>query len=206
MTDMKLFLRDRNMSLCDGWAEAFDGIPDVDISSGDIFAGPKASAIVSPANSFGFMDGGIDQVYTDHFGPGLQKRLQEQIREFHFGEIVVGDAEVVSTGNPDIPWCISAPTMRVPLDVKNTVNAYLAFRAALIVAKHHNQVYAGVDGMQIKSILCPGLGTAIGLMPYERCAMQMREAWDNIMVGPPKSFRSIRAAQIRHHQMDRGDK
>ena len=33
------------------------------ISCGDIFKGaPAADAIVSPANSFGFMDGGIDMV------------------------------------------------------------------------------------------------------------------------------------------------
>ena len=33
------------------------------ISYGDIFEGaPSADAIVSPANSFGFMDGGIDMV------------------------------------------------------------------------------------------------------------------------------------------------
>ena len=33
------------------------------ISCGDIFrGGPSADAIVSPANSFGFMDGGIDMV------------------------------------------------------------------------------------------------------------------------------------------------
>ena len=39
------------------------------ISEGDIFeGGPEADAIVSPANSFGFMDGGIDMVYSRHFG------------------------------------------------------------------------------------------------------------------------------------------
>lgn len=35
----------------------------IQISTGDIFnGGPAADAIVSPANSFGFMDGGIDMV------------------------------------------------------------------------------------------------------------------------------------------------
>ena len=39
------------------------------VSQGDIFNGaPVADAIVSPANSFGFMDGGIDYCYSEHFG------------------------------------------------------------------------------------------------------------------------------------------
>ena len=38
--------------------------------------------------------------------------------------------ELVNGGKP-IRYLVSAPTMRVPLDVSNTVNAYLAFRAIL---------------------------------------------------------------------------
>ena len=44
----------------------FLGIICWQISFGDIFKGaPAADAIVSPANSFGFMDGGIDMVGED---------------------------------------------------------------------------------------------------------------------------------------------
>lgn len=31
---------------------------------------------------------------------------------------------------------------------------------------------------KITSVLCPGLGTAIGRMPAERCAFQMRQAYE----------------------------
>ena len=35
----------------------------------------NVDAIVSPANSFGFMDGGIDMLYSQHFGWQVQDRL-----------------------------------------------------------------------------------------------------------------------------------
>jgi O-acetyl-ADP-ribose deacetylase (regulator of RNase III) len=41
----------------------FKGVENVRISGGDIFE-LKADAIVSPANSFGYMDGGIGLVYA----------------------------------------------------------------------------------------------------------------------------------------------
>jgi hypothetical protein len=44
---------------------------------------------------------------------------------------------LVPTGRREIPWCISAPTMRIPGIVADTPNAYLAFRAALIAALNH---------------------------------------------------------------------
>ncbi len=90
----------------------------------------KADAVISPANSFGFTDGGIDAVYTFQFGDGLQQRRQDVIEREFGGELPVGLAVIVPTMNEDIPWCISAPTMRDPGDVADTVNAYLAFRAA----------------------------------------------------------------------------
>lgn len=34
----------------------------------------------------------------------------------------------------------------------------------------------------IRTILCPGLGTAVGRMPYLRCAVQMRKAFDAVML------------------------
>ena len=40
----------------------------------------SCGALVSPANSFGYMDGGIDLVYSMHFGWHVQERLQEASR------------------------------------------------------------------------------------------------------------------------------
>ena len=55
---MKFLLRDNNPALTDAWREQLAQAPDVEVSCGDVFD-VTADAIVSPANSFGFMDGGI---------------------------------------------------------------------------------------------------------------------------------------------------
>ena len=34
----------------------------------------------------------------------------------------------------------------------------------------------------IERVLCPGLGTAVGRMPYLRCAVQMRTAFDAVVL------------------------
>lgn len=201
MTDViEIHLRDIATSLVDAWRHEFAGIASVRVSCGDIFStksGPidpddpidiKADAIISPANSFGFMDGGIDAVYTYQFGAGLQERLQALIARDCGGELPIGAAVIVPTLHDDIPWCISAPTMRIPGNVADTVNAYLAFRAALRAVLAHNE--SGLP--RIRTVLCPGLATAAGKMPVARCARQMRKAWDRVLGDPRSMPRSAR--------------
>ncbi|MCP3883814.1 MAG: Appr-1-p processing protein, partial [Sulfitobacter sp.] len=195
MAGVVVHLRDIGAPLVRAWEREFADLDSVEVSCGDIFSTSdgvvgeddpgdvKAHAVVSPANSFGFMDGGIDAVYTHVFGVHLQRDLQEVIEADYGGELPVGQATIVPTGHPDIPWCISAPTMRVPCDVANTPNAYLAFRAALRAVLEHNSS----SQSPITTVLCPGLGTAVGRMPVERCARQMRAAWDRVL-GPGVLF------------------
>jgi O-acetyl-ADP-ribose deacetylase (regulator of RNase III) len=178
MAAMKYLLRDRNIAMVEAWRQEFAQAPDVEVSHGDIFD-VVADAIVSPANSFGFMDGGIDLVYTRHFGWGLQERLRERLRAEFDGELPVGQAIIVETDDPSMPFLISAPTMRVPMDVSDTVNAYLAFRAAIRAVRAHN----GSQVRQIASVLCPGLGTAVGRMSAEVCARQMHYAYGTSHLG-----------------------
>ena len=167
-TDLKIFLRDINADVVAAWRDAFAGIENVDVTQGDIF-GLAADAIVSPANSFGYMDGGIDGVYSMHFGWDLSARLRERLRRDWDGELPVGCAVVIETRDPRIPYLVSAPTMRVPMNVSNTVNAYLAFRAALIAVRDFNRDNPG----SITSLLCPGLATFYGCMAPRRAARQM---------------------------------
>lgn len=199
---LQLHLRDLSRALVEAWRREFAGLPGVTISHGDIFSERpgsvsasdpidiRADAVVSPANSFGFMDGGIDLVYTYQLGPQVQERLRALLAEQHDGELPVGQAAIVPTGHPDIPWCISAPTMRVPTDVSETVNAYLAMRAALLAVLSHNRT----SPQPIRTVLCPGLGTAVGRMPPERCARQMREAWARTVMAKPFIPYSLREA------------
>ena len=143
---------------------------------GDIFA-EAADAIVSPANSFGFMDGGIDLAYSLRFGWGLEARLQALLRSEHDGELPVGQAVIVETGDARFPLMISAPTMRVPMDVSETVNAFLAFRAVIRTVRIYNRTAQ----RPIESIVSPGLGTAIGRLHPMACARRMYHAYRTLM-------------------------
>src|SRR5437879_3477474 len=137
MDRLRIRLRDRNEGLTAAWAKHFHGVEEVEISTGDIF-GVEADAIVSPANSFGFMDGGIDLAYSEFFGWDLQERLQVLLRAEYDGELPVGQAVIVETHHATIRYLVSAPTMRVPMPVSDTANSYLAFRAALQAVRKHN--------------------------------------------------------------------
>ena len=146
-------------------------------------------ALVSPANSFGYMDGGLDLIYSQHFGWDLEKRVREVLLEEHHGELPVGSAAVVPTGRRPQRWLISAPTMRVPMNVARTTNAHLAFRASLLAAIAHPE---------IQSFACPGLGTGEGRMPPRRCALQMRYAWEAVLEGRLERMGGLAGAVASH--------
>ena len=156
------------------------------MSAGDIFPAP-ADAIVSPANSFGFLDGGIDLAYSLRFGWHVQDRLQKLIQADHDGELPVGQAVIVETGDSRFPLLISAPTMRVPMDVSATVNAFLAFRAVIRSAQAYNRT----AGRPIETILSPGLGTAVGRMHPKACARQMYYAYRTSHLGQKLNPRDL---------------
>jgi hypothetical protein len=61
---MKLILFDINTELTLEWAKQFNGVGGVTVDNSplDSVIGLGVDALVSPANSFGYMDGGIDGV------------------------------------------------------------------------------------------------------------------------------------------------
>ncbi len=63
--------------------------------------------------------------------------------------------------------------MRVPGNISETVNAYLAMRAILIAAVKES----------IGSLACPTLGTGIGGITPEDAADQMYQAYRLIVMG-----------------------
>ena len=156
-----------NIGLYYSWKKYFDQIKNVKILDGNILSF-KADAIVSPANSFGYMDGGLDLKYSEYFGWHLEKNLRTVLESEYFGEIPVGQAVIIETGNSSIKYLISVPTMIVPINVAKTVNAYLAFKGIIQAVLEFNK-----DGQKISSILCPGLGTGEGKMSYEQCAYRV---------------------------------
>jgi O-acetyl-ADP-ribose deacetylase (regulator of RNase III) len=166
----RVIFRDRNLAVVTAMLEAFIGVEAFDILLSDIFSISQADAIVSPANSYGWMDGGIDGLYRSRFGYEIERLLRYTISKEYAAGVPVGKALVIPTGDTDIPHLISAPTMVVPGPVPKSRNAFLAFRAALIVAREHG----------FASLLCPGLCTLTGRMDAVESARQMREAWAEV--------------------------
>src|SRR5262245_57149923 len=107
---MKIILTSMDERLSRAWKKWCGDLDFVTVHDGSILD-LTCDAVVSPANSFGFMDGGIDLVYSRHFGWHIQERLQSLIKDRHNGELLVGQAEIVETDNPTIPYVIAAPTM-----------------------------------------------------------------------------------------------
>ncbi len=193
---LSIRLRDMNSDVVSAWSDAFSDLQNVSMSCGDIFE-QDADAIVSPANSFGFMDGGIDLIYSRFFGWEVEERLKRLLTEQYYGELPIGQAVIIATENATIPFLISAPTMRVPSNISKTFNVYLAFRAALIAVLRHNQQ----SNSPIESILVPGLGTGIGDVPPERAARQMRAAYDAIIAGEGITQKSARELLNSHREL-----
>ncbi len=179
----------------DEWRRLFSGQPEVEIRRSDICR-LSVDAVVSPANSFGFMDGGLDCALSERLGWDLQVRLQQAIAERPMKELLVGEAIALSTGDHEIPWLISAPTMRVPMRLRQSVNAYLAMKAILITALGHN------GSPRIQSVAIPGLGTGCGGLPPKTAATQMWAAYREVILGQSEYPADFGEAQLAHLELN----
>jgi len=166
------YLIDRSQKLVDAWNDAFSAISHVKPVASDYFQQP-ADAIVSPANSFGIMDGGLDLEIHNQLGYGVQTRLQAVIVEKYHGKLPVGGAEIIQTGDEKWKYLVAAPTMRVPEPIAFMINAYLAFRAVLLAVSNFNKA---VGVRRIDTLVCSGLGTGVGRMSPTRCARHLQMA------------------------------
>jgi O-acetyl-ADP-ribose deacetylase (regulator of RNase III) len=192
---MKIILAEINIDLIKAWTEVFKSSEDIEIYLGSAFE-PHTDAIVSPANSFGFMDGGIDLQISQNLGWDVEERLQELIRKEHNGELLVGQAELVRTRNLKIPYVISAPTMRVPMTLENSPNPFLATRAVLQLIKNNEEARNN-----IKTVTFPGMGTGVGQVKPEICAYQMYMAVEEVLYGRKEFPKDLWDAQWNHQDL-----
>lgn len=176
----RLILCDASPIIIDAWQAYFGMLDNVEIVC-DTIAAQEADALVVPVNSFGRLDGGLDQQSLDVLGGDVQRELQSIVAASHDGELLVGQAEAMLTPDAQFPILICAPTMRVPQNLSRTVNAYLSMRAALITVRDFNAAH----GDMIATLLVPPLAATNGLMPPLRAARQMRAAYDAIVYGLP---------------------
>ena len=193
---MKLILVDRRVLVCAVFHTYFDDLPDVEIINSPFEEIAEYDCMVSAANSFGLMDGGIDAAITDYFGIQLMRRVQEYIIAEYRGEQPIGTSFIIETGHDKHPFLAHTPTMRIPMAIAHTDNVYAAMFAMLRAVHHHNRT----DERKIDTVVCPGLGTGYGYVPFREASRQMALAYRNFLNPPARInwvYASIRQNDIR---------
>lgn len=177
MKKKHLILVDPKPELCSAFKKHFKRMAGVEIVN-DLFQHlPEYDCMVSAANSFGLMDGGVDLAIISYFGIELMDRVQQYIIDEYLGEQPVGTSFIIETNHAQHPFLAHTPTMRVPMPISGTDNVYNAMWAMLLAVHKHNSS----NDRKIKIIACPGLGTATGRMPFDDAARQMALAYRNYL-------------------------
>lgn len=172
---MNLHLIDTNPDVVSAWRTVFAPHSEIDIQQTSII-NVASDAVVSPANSHGFMDGGIDLIYLSYFGQELQDRVRTRISQRPEQLLPVGAAELIDTRHEKIPWLIIAPTMEMPEAVPS-INAHRSLAAVLRLADRHPE---------ISDICCPGLCTGVGQVSPTDSAIAMEEAYSTWKQSKPR--------------------
>lgn len=166
---LRVVLTDVNERVVEAWRAAFADTPGIEIRKGSILD-EDVDAWVTPTNSRGRMDGGVDAVIKRYLGSGIQVRVQRAIRDRFAGVMPVGSAVCVPSGATVPRYLISTPTMvRSSQNVSATLNVALACAAAFQAVHRQNRKKPG----SIRSVALVGLGAQTGQVPARVCANLM---------------------------------
>jgi O-acetyl-ADP-ribose deacetylase (regulator of RNase III) len=191
---MKIIFCDRNIQNLEALRNAFNNLHHFEFVQNNITS-VKADCIVSPANSYGLMDGGVDR--TINYSLNYISEKVKKIIQFRYGgEQPVGTCFIVPVENNQMTtgnykYLAHTPTMRIPKDVSNTDNAYIAFRALLTELFDHNRQYNDINTIVMTSF-CSGAGK----MSPTQAAQQMRLAFDYVTENTPCTWEMA-------HQIDK---
>ena len=187
---VRVTLVDINPKMTKAWRETFEENPEVDIIDGSMLE-QQVSAWVSPTNSKGSMDGGLDLVIKKHLGSNIESGVQKEIGARYGGRLPVGHAVAVPTGKNMPAYLISTPTMIGSSDdVSDTLNVALACAAAFQMVHMQNARQPG----SIRSVALPGLGAQTGRVPVEICADLMWTAYSMFREHEFSDFGEMRKA------------
>lgn len=114
-------------------------------------------AIVNPANSFGYMGGGVAGAIKRVGGIEIEKEAVNK------APIPVGRAVFTTAGTLPCKYVIHAPTMKQPAMRIDVENVRLATQAALELA----------EDLKLQFIAIPGMGTGVGGVSPEEAAEVM---------------------------------
>lgn len=166
---LRVVLTDTNATVVEAWRAAFADTPEIEIRKGSILD-EHVDCWVSPTNSRGLMDGGLDAVIKRHLGAGIQLRVQRAIRDESGGRLPVGSAVCVPSGAVNPRFLISTPTMeQSSQNVSETLNVALACAAAFQAIHRQNRLEPG----SIASVALVGMGARTGRVPARVCANLM---------------------------------
>ncbi|MEU9034523.1 macro domain-containing protein [Streptomyces sp. NPDC048352] len=166
---LRVVLTDVNTDVVESWRAAFADTPGIEIRQGSILD-EDVDAWVSPTNSRGRMDGGVDAAVKRFLGAGIQLRVQRAIRDRFAGSLPVGSAVCVPSGSLTPRYLISTPTMETSSqNVSQTLNVALACAAAFQAVHQQNEKKPG----SIRSVALVGMGARTGRVPARVCANLM---------------------------------
>jgi O-acetyl-ADP-ribose deacetylase (regulator of RNase III) len=186
----KIVLVDVNTKVVRAFRDAFEGARNVEVVSGSLLT-QKVDAWVSPTNSLGNMDGGLDALIRARLGVRIQARVKAEIASQFGGFLPVGSAVCVPTGRMYPSYLISTPTMtQTSQNISATLNTALACCAAFQAVAHQNRYHAA----GIRSVAVPGLGTGTGRVTPELCADLMWTAFNLFADREFEDFASVRLA------------
>ncbi|MEV4506377.1 macro domain-containing protein [Streptomyces klenkii] len=168
-SSLKVVLTDLNASVVEAWRAAFADTPGIEVRKGSILD-ENVDAWVTPTNSRGRMDGGVDAAIKRYLGAGIQLRVQRAIRDQFGGSLPVGSAVCVPSGAVNPKFLISTPTMEHSSEnVSETLNVALACAAAFQAIHRRNEEVPG----SIESVALVGMGARTGRVPARVCANLM---------------------------------
>lgn len=171
MNDLKIYLLDINKEMTDTWQRFFKDVPNIEIHNSDFITFMKAhedvEAIVSPANSFGLMDGGYDKAIIDYLGPNAQTNVLTMLNVVYYGEQPVGTCLLVPFWKYSI---LHTPTMRTPGKIVDRTVIYSCMRSVLLTCMK----------AKIKSVVIPAFGGCTGQVDKREIANMMRLAYEQI--------------------------
>lgn len=176
---MKITLLDRNKKMTNIWKLYFQDCADVEVVCDDFahfMDNNEIDCVVSPANSYGLMDGGYDLAISEWFGWDLQEKVQKYIIENFKGEQPVTTSFCIDTGVNNYKL-IHTPTMRIPSDIDDPMIVYHCMRNTLICAISNN----------IDRIVIPAFGGACGGLKEQVIASMMYRGYHQIM-NPPEEI------------------
>ena len=157
--------------------------------------------VVSPANSFGELKGGIDYYFYKLLGGNkLQAHVYDAIKSECQGEIAIGETLIIDLGKFSVKYnktpnqaqefnsytgmprfMYMCPTMTIPMDVNGTRNAYLFMKTLIKNLLIHNEGKLNPElkidqSKKIKKVLVPLPCVGVGRMNPSVMAKQIKVA------------------------------